>query len=284
MAKSCSCNDFTRSQFLRRGAAVAGKGLPSNRAGDAAAGRHGDRPAHVPAALRRCGAVGLWHLDAQPASVRRGHRPGHGRRRHRTSRCSCRSSWKAAGTHCRCSRRWGKRSTENSAPRSVSPKGPAKLFSEDESLMWHPAATGLAELHEEGKVTTFPAIGYQPPDESHFTSRHYWEVGQLDAKLASGWMGRYLDLVGRPAQPAAGPIARLLAGAGARHGEDARRGGLLTRRLHDVGQRPGRTGQRAGARNLRRPGRAVRARRPPTPRRAPPPTTRASCSKRWPAS
>ena len=28
MAKSCSCNDFTRSQFLRRGAAAAGKGLP----------------------------------------------------------------------------------------------------------------------------------------------------------------------------------------------------------------------------------------------------------------
>jgi uncharacterized protein (DUF1501 family) len=28
MARSCSCNDFTRSQLLRRGAAVAGKGLP----------------------------------------------------------------------------------------------------------------------------------------------------------------------------------------------------------------------------------------------------------------
>lgn len=28
MARSCSCNDFTRSQFLRRGAAAAGKGLP----------------------------------------------------------------------------------------------------------------------------------------------------------------------------------------------------------------------------------------------------------------
>ena len=28
MARSCSCDDFTRSQLLRRGAAVAGKGLP----------------------------------------------------------------------------------------------------------------------------------------------------------------------------------------------------------------------------------------------------------------
>ena len=28
MAKSCSCQDFTRSQLLRRGVAIAGKGLP----------------------------------------------------------------------------------------------------------------------------------------------------------------------------------------------------------------------------------------------------------------
>src|SRR5271165_4800131 len=28
MAKSCSCNDFNRAALLRRGAAVAGKGLP----------------------------------------------------------------------------------------------------------------------------------------------------------------------------------------------------------------------------------------------------------------
>ena len=103
--------------------------------------------------------------------------------------------------------------------------------------MWHPAAAGLAELHEEGKVTAFPAIGYEPQDESHFTSRHYWEVGQLDTNARTGWMGRYLDLVGEPDQPAAGPVARLLAGAGARHGDDARRRGLLARRLHDVGQR-----------------------------------------------
>ena len=70
--------------------------------------------------------------------------------------------------------------------------------------MWHPAATGLAELHDEGKVTAFPAIGYQPQDESHFTSRHYWEVGQLDANARTGWMGRYLDLVGEPANPLQG--------------------------------------------------------------------------------
>jgi uncharacterized protein (DUF1501 family) len=83
-------------------------------------------------------------------------------------------------------------------------EGSGKVFGEDKTLMWHPAASGLAELHEEGKVTTFPAIGYQPADESHFTSRHYWEVGQLDANTRTGWMGRYLDLTGEPDNPLQG--------------------------------------------------------------------------------
>ena len=65
--------------------------------------------------------------------------------------------------------------------------------------MWHPQAGGLAQLHGEGKVAVFPAIGYDPPDESHFTSRHYWEVGELDTQVRSGWMGRYLDVAGDPA-------------------------------------------------------------------------------------
>ena len=60
--------------------------------------------------------------------------------------------------------------------------------------MWHPVRGGLAELHNEGKVTVFPAIGYEPQDESHFTSRHYWEVGELEANTRTGWMGRYLDI------------------------------------------------------------------------------------------
>ena len=83
-------------------------------------------------------------------------------------------------------------------------EGSGKTFTEDENLMWHPSAAGLAELHEEGKVTAFPAIGYEPQDESHFTSRHYWEVGQLDTNARTGWMGRYLDLAGEPTNPLQG--------------------------------------------------------------------------------
>jgi len=83
-------------------------------------------------------------------------------------------------------------------------EGTGEPFSEDENLMWHPSAKGLFELHKEGKVTAFPAIGYEPQDESHFTSRHYWEVGQLDTNARTGWMGRYLDLFGEPNNPLQG--------------------------------------------------------------------------------
>ena len=83
-------------------------------------------------------------------------------------------------------------------------EGEGSVFSEDPSLMWHPKASGLAQLHEEGKVTVFPAVGYDPPDESHFTSRHYWEVGVLDANTRSGWLGRFLDATGEAGNPLQG--------------------------------------------------------------------------------
>lgn len=76
---------------------------------------------------------------------------------------------------------------------------------EDPRLHWHPALAPVAkELYARGKVTVFPAIGYTHPDQSHFTSRHYWEVGALDAGLRTGWLGRYLDLHGDADNPLQG--------------------------------------------------------------------------------
>ncbi len=77
-------------------------------------------------------------------------------------------------------------------------------FSEDPTLRWHPSAAGLATLHEEGKVSAFPAIGYEHPDQSHFTSRHYYEIGELDVGFHTGWLGRYLDQVGDADNPLQG--------------------------------------------------------------------------------
>src|SRR5205823_13768938 len=47
-------------------------------------------------------------------------------------------------------------------------------------------------------------IGYTHPDQSHFVSRHFWEVGALDTQVRTGWLGRYLDAVGDADNPLQG--------------------------------------------------------------------------------
>src|SRR5215218_6289983 len=73
-------------------------------------------------------------------------------------------------------------------PTLALPADAGHAFTEDTRLHWHPSLQPLATLHGEGKVSVMPAIGYTHPDQSHFTSRHFWEVGATDARLASGWM------------------------------------------------------------------------------------------------
>lgn len=71
-------------------------------------------------------------------------------------------------------------------------------------LRWHPAATALKALHDSGRLTVFPAIGYENANGSHFTSRHYYEVGETDPDGVTGWLGRYLDVVGEDHNPVQG--------------------------------------------------------------------------------
>jgi uncharacterized protein (DUF1501 family) len=89
-------------------------------------------------------------------------------------------------------------------PNLALPPGAGPSFSEDTRLQWHPAASALATLHGEGKVSAFPAIGYDHPDQSHFTSRHYYEIGELQVGYRTGWLGRYLDAVGDDENPLQG--------------------------------------------------------------------------------
>ena len=81
---------------------------------------------------------------------------------------------------------------------------PAHAFSEDPDLQWHPSALALRDLHAAGKLTVIPAIGYASPNQSHFTSRHFWEVGALDPQGQVGWMGRWLDRYGSATNPLQG--------------------------------------------------------------------------------
>jgi uncharacterized protein (DUF1501 family) len=77
-------------------------------------------------------------------------------------------------------------------------------YAGDGRLFWHPAAASISTLFNEGKVSVAPAIGYADSNLSHFTSRHYWEVGATETDLRTGWLGRYLDATGTADNPLQG--------------------------------------------------------------------------------
>jgi uncharacterized protein (DUF1501 family) len=198
----CSCNDFSRAQLLRRGAAVAGRGLPAIEPGQPLpAGTGMDRRAFllrsVGAAFSVYGASALSprHFEAgiAQAAAATPNQPV-------LVSIFMEGGWDALSVLAPV----GEARYNELRPTLRLKEGEGEPFSEDPTLMWHPAAGPLAQLHGEGKVTTFPAIGYSPPDESHFTSRHYWEVGQLDTETRTGWMGRFLDATGEPGNPLQG--------------------------------------------------------------------------------
>ena len=89
-------------------------------------------------------------------------------------------------------------------PRLALPADSGSVFSDDNRLRWNPAADSLRVLHEENKLSVAPSVGYADADQSHFTSRHYWEVGDTDAHLQTGWLGRYLDVTGSADNPLQG--------------------------------------------------------------------------------
>jgi uncharacterized protein (DUF1501 family) len=85
----------------------------------------------------------------------------------------------------------------------MAPDG-AFAFRDDPQLQWHSAAAPLKALHEANKLCVIPAIGYASPNQSHFTSRHFYEVGELNEAGQIGWLGRWLDRNGRPDNPLQG--------------------------------------------------------------------------------
>ncbi|MDX6701834.1 MAG: hypothetical protein QOF26_2060 [Baekduia sp.] len=202
MYDACSCNDFNRSELLRATAARAGRGLPEIEPGmpePAGTGLNRRslllRGAGLALSVYGASRLGIDQLEAgvaQAAGPLGGtpvlvnvFLPGG---------ADSMSILAPVGD--------GRYTTLR--PTLALNAGDGTTFAEDNRLMWHPSAAGLATLHAEGKVSVFPAVGYDHPDQSHFTSRHYWEVGALDARANLGWMGRYLDVVGDPDNPLQG--------------------------------------------------------------------------------
>ena len=129
------------------------------------------------------------------------------------------------------------------------------VFPEDTRLRWHPSAASFHTLHGEGKLSVLPAVGYTDADQSHFTSRHYWEVGDTDPGLQTGWLGRYLDRVGTMDNPLQGVSLDGDLSPFARDGQEARRGAERRRRLLVLGARrlgPGRGAHAGRGRDARR--------------------------------
>jgi uncharacterized protein (DUF1501 family) len=71
-------------------------------------------------------------------------------------------------------------------------------------LGWHPSAAPLKSLHDRGRLVVAPAVGYTGPNQSHFTSRHFYEVGATDPNGRTGWLGRLIDLIGEDHNPVQG--------------------------------------------------------------------------------
>jgi len=153
-----------------------------DRAGNAAAGRNRAEPAPLRHRRRWRRACGVRRVAARAARVRGGNRCCSDRAR-RTRLCL--------------------RLPRGRLRPTLAFSGGTPL-AEDDRLYWHPALGGLQQLYAEKKVTVLPAVGYTHPDQSHFTSRHYWEVGATEADLRTGWLGRYLDKTGKANNPLQG--------------------------------------------------------------------------------
>jgi uncharacterized protein (DUF1501 family) len=199
-ARPCHCADFSRSQLLHAAAAEAGRGLPAIEQGmplPAGTGlsRRGFllRSAGLALSVYGAGRLGARALEEGIAQAATG-----------TGPVVVSIFLEGGADSLSLLYPAGDANYSSLRPTLALPATAGPPFSEDERLHWHPALEPLATLHGEGKVTTLPAVGYTRVDQSHFTSRHYWEVGATDTTLRTGWLGRYLDGVGSSDNPLQG--------------------------------------------------------------------------------
>ncbi len=193
------CNDYTRSQLLRSAAAEAGRGLPSIEPGMPVPAGTGlsrrtflSRAAGLALAVYGASKIPLSAFEAGIAQAAP------------TDKVLVSVFFDGGIDSLSLLAPVGDSRYAQLRPNlALSPEA-GTAFTEDPSLRWHPAAASLAALHAEGKVSTFPAIGYDHPDQSHFTSRHFYEVGELAVGHRTGWLGRYIDLVGDEENPLQG--------------------------------------------------------------------------------
>jgi uncharacterized protein (DUF1501 family) len=196
--KNC-CDEYTRSQLLRSAAAEAGKGLPGIEIGMPEPAGTGlsrrkflSRSAGLALAVYGASKIPLSAFETGIAQAAP------------TDKIIVSVFFEGGVDTLSVLAPVGDAKYAQLRPNLALAPGAGASFTEDPRLQWHPAAAGLATLHDEGKVSAFPAIGYDHPDQSHFTSRHYYEIGQLEVGYRTGWLGRYIDAVGDDENPLQG--------------------------------------------------------------------------------
>jgi len=70
----------------------------------------------------------------------------------------------------------------------------------------HPAATGLKELYDEGRLAIVQGVGYPNPNRSHFSSTDIWHSADPNLRTHSGWLGRYFDATCGGSDPGPDPL------------------------------------------------------------------------------
>jgi len=203
MPRACACNDFSRTELFRRAAAQAGQGLPVIEPGmplPAGTGltrrRFLARTTGLALAVYGGSRLSSAALDDGIAQAAAGGAAD--------SRVLVSIFLDGGADSISILFPNGDPRYRSLRPKLALPEAAGFAFPEDGRLRWHPSAEALSKLHGEGKLSVFPAIGYTSPDKSHFTSRHYWEVGATDVNVRTGWLGRFIDQTGRPDNPIQG--------------------------------------------------------------------------------
>lgn len=76
----------------------------------------------------------------------------------------------------------------------------------EKGVALHPAAKGLKELFDDGRLAIVQGVGYPNPNRSHFTSMDIWHTADPNLRIHDGWLGRYFDSCCKGDDPEPEPI------------------------------------------------------------------------------
>ena len=214
------CNDFSRTDLMRRVAAEAGRGLPAIEAGmPVPAGTGLDRRSF----LARSAGLALAVYGGSSLLPRAFEEGIAAAAAAGPQRVLVSVFLDGGADSLSMLFPTATRSTASSGRGSRCPPRPALPFAEDDRLRWHPSLAALATLHGEGKVSVLPGRRLRRPRP---VALHLAALlgGRRDERAAPHRLARPLPRPRRLArQPAAGPLARVAPPARARDREDAGR-------------------------------------------------------------